>query len=60
MTLTLPNIFLLDLNFEKSIIGLYFLLISFMLPKFAEHKKLIVMSLIKMFKFQDFLIKHYT
>ena len=46
-TTTLLNMFLLDVNFDKSIIKLYFLLIFFMLAKFLENKKSVVMSSIK-------------
>ena len=35
--ITSLNIFLLDVNFDKSTIKLYFLLISFMLAKFLEN-----------------------
>ena len=34
---TLLNIFLLEMNFDKSTIGLYLLLISLMLAKFLEN-----------------------
>ena len=33
------NIFILDVNFDKSIIRLLFLLISFILTKFSENQK---------------------
>ena len=36
MTTTLINIFLLDVNFDKSIIELHFLLIFSILAKFPE------------------------
>ena len=52
MTTTLLNIFLLDLNFEKSISGLHFLFISFILAKFLENQKLIAMSSIKYLNFK--------
>ena len=42
MTTTSLNIFLLDLNFEKSIIGLHFLFLSFILAKFLENQRLIL------------------
>ena len=35
--LTLLHIFLLDVNFDKFIIGVYFLLISSILAKFLEN-----------------------
>ena len=39
--------FLLDVNFEKSTIGLYFLLISFILAKFQEDQRSIaILSII--------------
>ena len=44
LTTTLFNIFLLDVNFEKSTIGQPFLLIFFILAKFLENQRLIVMS----------------
>ena len=37
ISFTLLNIFLFDVNFEKSTIRLYFLFISFMLAKFLEN-----------------------
>ena len=43
---TLFYIFLLDVNFDKYTIGLYFLLISSILAKFLENKILIAMLLI--------------
>ena len=36
-TTTLLNIFLLEVKFDKSIVGLHFLLISSMLAKFIEN-----------------------
>ena len=40
---TILNIFSLDVNFDKSIVGLQFLLISFILENFQDDKKLITM-----------------
>ena len=55
-TTTLLNMFLLDVNFDKSIIKLYFLLIFFMLAKFLI--KLIINSYVinKLFKLKNFVI----
>ena len=36
-SLTLLNVFLLEVNFDKSTIGLHFLLIFFMFAKFLEN-----------------------
>ena len=47
MATTQFNIFLVDVNFDKSIIELHFFLISFMFSKFLENKKLITMLSIK-------------
>ena len=47
MATILLNIFLLYMNFDKSIVRLYFLLISSMLAKFQEDEKSIAMSSIK-------------
>ena len=44
--MTLLNIFLLKMNFDKFTIGLHLLLISSMLAKFLENQNLIVMPLI--------------
>ena len=44
--------FLLDVNFDKSIIRLHFLIILFMLAKFSKNKKLITMSVIKYLYFK--------
>ena len=59
MTTILFNIFLLDMNFDKSTIGLNFLSIFFILAKFQKKKKKskinnYVISL--MFKFQVFVV----
>ena len=51
-TTTLFNIFLLDVNFDKSTIGLHFLLIFSILTKFLEDQKLIAMSSIKYLNFK--------
>ena len=51
------NNFLLDVNFENLTIRLHVFIISSMLTKFQENKKLIAMSSIKlMFKFQVFVV----
>ena len=44
--------FLLDINFDKFIIRLYFFIIFFILAKFEENKRLIVMSSIKYLNFK--------
>ena len=54
MITTLCNIFLFDVNFDKSIIILYFLSIFFMFAKFLEDQKAIAMN--QMVKFQVFVI----
>ena len=52
MTTSLLNIFLLDMNFDKSTIGLTFLPIFSMLVKFQENQRLIVMPSIKYLNFK--------
>ena len=47
MATTTHNIFLLDVNFDKFIIELHFIYISFILAKFLEDPRLIAMSSIK-------------
>ena len=47
-----PNIFLLDVNFEKSIIKLHFLIISSMPENFQKDQRLIAISLIKCLNFK--------
>ena len=49
-------IFLLVVIFENLTVELYVLIISFMLVKFQKDQKSIVMSSIKFFKFQVFVI----
>ena len=43
------NIFLLDVNFDKFTIELYFLLVSFMVAKFFKNQGLLDMSKISSF-----------
>ena len=52
MTTSSLNIFLLDINFDKSIIGLKFLHIFSMLIKFQEYQRLIIMPSIKYLNFK--------
>ena len=54
---TLLNIFLLDVNFDKSTIGLYCLLKSFMLINFVKNQKSIAISSIKCLNFKFVRIK---
>ena len=49
---TLFNIFLLDVNFDKSMIGLYFLLISSILAKFSKDQRSIAISSINCFNYK--------
>ena len=49
-------IFWLDVNFDKSTIGLHFLFISFILAKFTDQRS-IIMSLIKYLNFKFFWYK---
>ena len=49
-------IFLLVVIFENLTVELYVLIISFMLVKFQKDQRSIVMSSIKFFKFQVFVI----
>ena len=51
------NIFLLDVNFDKFTIELYFLLVSFMVAKFFKNQGLLDMSLIKCLNFKFLLYK---
>ena len=46
------NIFLLDVNFENLNVGLYVIIISFMLAKFQEDQRSIAILSIKCLKFQ--------
>ena len=46
------NIFLLNVNFDKSTIILHFLLTFFILAKFQENQKSITMTLIKCLNFK--------
>ena len=50
------NISLLGMNFDKSIIGLYLLLISSMSAKFLKKLKISSYVINKLFKLQDFAI----
>ena len=51
-SITTPiNIYLLDINFEKFIVRLHFLLTLFILAKFQNNLRLINCSSIKLFKF---------
>ena len=54
---TSPNIFLLDINFEKSTIKLHFLLIFFILIKILKINSYAINQL---FKLQIFVAKNYT
>ena len=58
--MTLLNILLLGVNFDKSTIGLHFLLISSIIIKFQENQRSITMLSIKClnFKFLYFKIVH--
>ena len=57
-SITTPiNIYLLDMNFEKFIIKLHFLLKSLILAKFLENQRLITMLLIKFLNFKFFNLK---
>ena len=47
-------IFLLNVNFDKFIIELYFLLIPSMLGKFSENKKSTILSSVKYVNFSSF------
>ena len=49
MTTTTFNIFLLDINSEKSVIGLHFF---FLISKFLEYQISVVILLIKCLKFK--------
>ena len=46
------NIFLLNIHLDKFVIGLRFLLISYMLQKFSKDQKSIVIPSIKYFNFK--------
>ena len=50
------NIFLLDMNFDKFIIGLYILFISLVLAKFLKKLKINNYVINKLFKLQVFII----
>ena len=50
------NIFLLDMNFDKFIIGLYILFISLVLAKFLKKLKINNYVINKLFKLQVFVI----
>ena len=50
------NIFILIVDFENLTVRLYVLIISFILVKFQKDQRLIVMSSIKFFKFQVFVV----
>ena len=51
------NIFLLDVNFEKSFIrGIHFPFVSSILAKFLEVQRLIVMLSINLFKLKIFVV----
>ena len=52
MPTTLLNIFLLNVNFDKSIIELHFFFISFMFAKFLKDQRLIAMLSIKSLNFK--------
>ena len=49
---TILNILLLNMNFNKSTIGLHFLLISSMFAKFPENQRSITLSSIKYLNFK--------
>ena len=51
MAKTLHNIFLFDVNFNKSTIELHFLLTFLMLTKFLENKKINSYVINQIFKF---------
>ena len=53
-------IFLLNVNFKNLIIGLYILIIFFILTKFQEDKKINSYVINDMFKFQVFTVKNYA
>ena len=53
--ITLLSISLLDVNFNKSIVGLDFLLVLYMLTKFHDDLRSIIMSLIKCLNLNFFL-----
>ena len=53
-------IFLLNVNFENLIIGLYILIIFSILTKFQEDKKINSYVINDMFKIQIFVVKNYT
>ena len=52
MTTTSLNIFLLDVDLEKFIIGLHFLFMFSILVKFSENQRSIAISLIKRLNFE--------
>ena len=56
--ITPPNVFLLDMNFDKSTIRLHFflLLISSILAKLQEDKKSIAYVINQIFKFRVFVV----
>ena len=55
---TIPlNIFLFDMNFDKFIIELHFLLIRFMLAKFSKYQKSMIMLSIKYLDFKKNCLK---
>ena len=61
MTTILQNVFLLDMNFDKSIINLhFFFLMSSIHAKFLKNKKLIIMSSIKILNFKFFIVYYFA
>ena len=59
-SLKLLNIFLFEVNFDKSIIGLHLFIIFSMLAKFLKKLKINIYVINKLFKLQVFLVLNYA